>query len=330
MRNYFVSKINGGKLFLPYMAAWLGTVVSCVAASSVAAAFLGPDVRYGIRYVAGVLLFMASWLPMLAGMCVAVFHFVRGTVGGMSLGGDAFGTEYPVRAYTVRCVKGCLLSALTLGIYTPWFMASLMRYFASETSFRTGFMEFRGRGSTLFGFAVLLVVAPVAILLLAWPGGADELSVADMPLLVAAVFVALLICVGFYRAFEIKWFIDLAFGRKRIMTEVRCGHAGWFLFGQMMLSVLTLGFYYPMALLRIWRYYVLRLVLGEDYVEDRFGFSMNATEDYLYIFIQMLLTSVTVGIYAPWAYARIASRLVGKSYVEVLDDSTEPMPADYH
>ena len=42
---------------------------------------------------------------------------------------------------------------------------------------------------------------------------------------------------------------------------------------------------------------------------------------------QLLLTVVTFGLYFPWAYARVASLLVGRSYVEVQEErGREPMP----
>ena len=91
--------------------------------------------------------------------------------------------------------------------------------------------------------------------------------------------------------------------------------------------LVTLGLYYPMALLRVWRYYVGRLVLGREEVEDRFGFTMQPGRNYLFVLGQLLLTVVTFGLYFPWAYARVASLLVGRSYVEVQEErGREPMP----
>ena len=66
---------------------------------------------------------------------------------------------------------------------------------------------------------------------------------------------------------------------------------------------------------------------GREEVEDRFGFTMQPGRNYLFVLGQLLLTVVTFGLYFPWAYARVASLLVGRSYVEVQEErGREPMP----
>lgn len=54
---------------------------------------------------------------------------------------------------------------------------------------------------------------------------------------------------------------------------------------------------------------------------------MQPGRNYLFVLGQLLLTVVTLGLYFPWAYARVASLLVGRSYVEVQEErGREPMP----
>lgn len=123
----------------------------------------------------------------------------------------------------------------------------------------------------------------------------------------------------------------MTYGRKRIMSSVQCGKAGWFIFGQVLLSGITLCLYLPMATIRIWRYYATRTVIGEDNIEKILGFSMTPKRDYFFILGQMLLTAITLGIYFPWGYARTMSRLIRQTYVETLETtSSEPMPATYN
>lgn len=150
-------------------------------------------------------------------------------------------------------------------------------------------------------------------------------------LTVTLVFILLVLLICFYEALYIKWYINMTYGRKRIMSSVQCGKAGWFIFGQLLLSGITLCLYLPMAALRIWRYYATRTVIGEDNIEKILGFSMTPKRDYFFILGQMLLTAITLGIYFPWGYARTMSRLIRQTYVETLENtSDEPIPAAYN
>lgn len=49
-----------------------------------------------------------------------------------------------------KCLTGLLLSVLTLGIYTPWFLVDLRKYILSHLRFGNLSFDFKGEGSSLF------------------------------------------------------------------------------------------------------------------------------------------------------------------------------------
>lgn len=328
MRSYFCIDLKGKSLFLPF---WRrGRRLSAERCfSSVCGAVCVARTVAGlvVRGLCGVL--PAVCCRDAGGLLFRPLLFVRATAGGMALSGERFEADYPPRRYAALCTKGILLGTVTLGVYLPWFIRDVVRYFAEGTSFRFHALEFRGSASALFSYAVLLCVAPAFVVYSLVPVVMMRASAGTegMYVLCWFLYILLLAFVCVYRAVAVKWFVDFTYGGKRLLSTVCGWRAGCFVFGQALLVLVTLGLYYPMALLRVWRYYVGRLVLGREEVEDRFGFTMQPGRNYLFVLGQLLLTVVTFGLYFPWAYARVASLLVGRSYVEVQEErGREPMP----
>lgn len=322
MRNYFDLKIKGGSI-APYVIG--GWVVIVILAFIYTCKFVMPAVADPLLNgdYAGSLLARILWMfSILVISYTVLFFMVKFTIGGLSLNGDSFSAEYDFKEYAKVCLKGILLCVITCFIYYPWFIAKVMRYFASSTSFRGNKLEFKGDGMTLFTYAALLVLLPMFILLFISFMSAFTQSI---PLLVVFL-IAFFVCIAIYYAMAAKWMMNFAYGTKRIISSTDGWHFGLFIAGQMFLCVITAGFYYPMALLRLWKYFVSRTVLGEDMVEDKFGFSMISGKNYLTILGQMLLVWITLGIYYPWAFAKIATLLMNQTYVDVIEQPSEPMP----
>lgn len=329
MRSYFCIDLKGKSLFLPFLAAWAAAVGGTLLFLRFAERYASPEPLLDWSFAAFAMCCLLFVVVMQAACCFALYFFVRATAGGMALSGERFEADYPPRRYAALCTKGILLGTVTLGVYLPWFIRDVVRYFAEGTSFRFHALEFRGSASALFSYAVLLCVAPAFVVYSLVPVVMMRASAGTegMYVLCWFLYILLLAFVCVYRAVAVKWFVDFAYGGKRLLSTVCGWRAGCFVFGQALLVLVTLGLYYPMALLRVWRYYVGRLVLGREEVEDRFGFTMQPGRNYLFVLGQLLLTVVTFGLYFPWAYARVASLLVERSYVEVQEErGREPMP----
>ena len=167
MRSYFQCHIEGRRLLLP----WLVALVLTVGTAWVYGAVLMPaapaDPRLDGHFLLGVLWTLSLGICLLAAQCVYYYFFVRATLRGTSLYGEAVEADYDPKQYVRLCAKGILLSAVTCGIYLPWLVVSLVRYFASAVIHRLFLCEeprYRGRGSVLFAYEVLLGVVPMVIL----------------------------------------------------------------------------------------------------------------------------------------------------------------------
>jgi uncharacterized membrane protein YjgN (DUF898 family) len=66
----------------------------------------------------------------------------------------------------------------------------------------------------------------------------------------------------------------------------------------------------------LFKYFSEKTVAVSDETTLRFGFDYDAKNDFFYIWGQMLLTMVTLGIYYPWAFSKIGKRVLSQTYLE--------------
>lgn len=185
----------------------------------------------------------------------------------------------------VTYLVGALLTTITFGIYGPWFYCKLMNHILSNTTLsptRRGNLqvEFTGRGGELF---VTLLV-----------GG----------LLTTITF-------GIYSAWFvtklIRFFANNVTATAPDGTRYRLGYNGTggelfvtLLVGQL-LTMLTLGIYLPWFICKFRKLLFSRMsVLENDRVAGMMDFEGTGGELFGTYIVGMLLSGLTLGIYASW------------------------------
>ena len=85
---------------------------------------------------------------------------------------------------------------------------------------------------------------------------------------------------------------------------------------ELILSMITLGIYTPLAWVRLYKYFADRTTaIGTDR-KYKFGYDIDQKSDFLFIWGQILLTIITLGIYYPWALCSVGKRLLSKTYLQ--------------
>lgn len=83
------------------------------------------------------------------------------------------------------------------------------------------------------------------------------------------------------------------------------------------LTVITLGIYLPAAYIKVYRYLVGHTeIQTEQKQEGRLGFRGRSGWGFGLLWGQILLTTVTLGVYAPWALAKVGKWFLSNTYVE--------------
>jgi uncharacterized membrane protein YjgN (DUF898 family) len=119
-----------------------------------------------------------------------------------------------------------------------------------------------------------------------------------------------------------KWYVNLRWNDVTITWKTSFWPSCGYILGQVLLTGITAGIYWPAGFLRIYGYFAGRTALSRGEAETgRLGFDGSIGKGFGLIWGQALLSIITLGIYLPWAYARIGRWLLGATCHQ---DSTAP------
>ncbi len=245
--------------------------------------------------------------------------FLRRLVPAVSLQGKPLSFRGSVWPFVGLNLLGLFLSVITIGIYAPWYIERVTRYLAGETAYDGRPWEFSGRGGRLFVILLLTFVLPVLVLSAAFGvlytlarTGAGGGTQATSPSLLGTeliVFVLVFLIMPAY-AYELyRWvFVNLRIGGVPVRWATRFWPSVGTILLQLFLTAITATVYFPAAYVRVYSYFARRtsLVPPEQGREGyMMGFDGTPGGGFGLIWGQTLLSLITLGIYAPWAVARI-------------------------
>lgn len=118
-----------------------------------------------------------------------------------------------------------------------------------------------------------------------------------------------------YIYFFYKWMVAISYKTYTISWQTNFWNSCGKIAVEILLSLVTLGIYMPLATLRLYKYFTDRTVAASADRTLTFGYDIDQLDDFLFIWGQSLLTIVTLGIYYPWALCKIWSRVMGKTYL---------------
>ena len=115
-----------------------------------------------------------------------------------------------------------------------------------------------------------------------------------------------------------RWlFTNLLYGDKSLSWNTYFWPSVSLIWVQMLLSVITLGIYLPAAYIKVYRYLAGRAEIRvERKAEAGFGFRGQTGRGFGLLWGQLLLSAITLGVYAPWALAKVGKYFLSNTYVE--------------
>jgi uncharacterized membrane protein YjgN (DUF898 family) len=309
MKKYFDFTLTG-KRFLP---AWLiYYVFFLVPLYAWRAYFLWrPPAIHPNRW-----LYVASMAIVLVGGVLS-FLITRATIENIKYGEKQVGFNGNIFVYAGKYLLGTFLSMITLSIYTGKFMQNITGYIYDKSSIDSENFKFKGRAEKMWVIFFLALIIPLMLL--------EKLSMhyltgMDHTFLFKCFnhFVELIIMIPFCY-YSYRWMVDFKFKGYRIKWHTKVLDSCAKILVELLLSVITLGIYAPLALLKLYKYFSEHTI-AENYISSlRLGYDLEPKEDFLFIWKQLLLTIVTVGIYFPWAYAKVGKRISNKTYLTEIE-----------
>lgn len=210
---------------------------------------------------------------------------------------------------------GLLLSIITLGIYMPWFVRNMHRFFINNSSYNSQPFNFKGKGGELFVIILLSVILPTILLTVAMAKFIIANGFSSPTFMTIQQLVMTIIMVP-YMYLVYKWMVNIDFKEYKISWETDFWNSCGKIAVEMLLSLITIGIYMPLAMLRLYKYFADKTIAKKSDKKLRFGYDINQSRDFLFIWGQLLLTIFTLGFYFPWAFTKIGTRILGNTYLE--------------
>ncbi|KLT68532.1 DUF898 family protein [Flavobacterium sp. ABG] len=245
------------------------------------------------------------------------FYIVKLIIGHFVFKGKNIVFEGSFGGFIAKILLGYLLSMITLGIYMPWFMRDMHSFFIDNSSYDSAPFKFKGTGGKLFKIFLLTLFLPMIVLSIIMVKFVLSYSGQQIPLFISYIqqVITWIILIPYMYCFY-KWALDIDYKNYNISWETKFWDSCLQFAIQIFLTIITFGIYMPMAILKLYKYFAERTVAANGEVKRNFGFDNDDRKDFLFIWGQILLTIVTLGIYYPWHLCNILKRLTSKTYVE--------------
>lgn len=309
MKNYFKFNLTGSKLF-PVCLLFLVAIMVPYLAIFFKAKDMSPGDLSLLPFIIG-----AAAIIFLVYFFVG-FFIIKLFIEGVEYQGRSFVFNGKITQFVAVVLPGLILCPLTLFIYTPWFLKNVQKFFVDNSSYDGKHLSFNGKGGDLFIILLVTFVIPFTILstlmaIYTIAAGSEHSTLINFIYQVIASIVMVP-----YIYFMYKWMVNISYKDYTITWKTDAWDACLKIFVQILLSLITFGIYYPLAIVNLYKYFAERTEAVSGDRTKKFGYDLDGKNDFLFIWGQVLLIIVTVGIYYPWAMCKISDRILGKSYIE--------------
>ncbi len=211
---------------------------------------------------------------------------------------------------------GLLLSIITLGVYMAWFNRNIHRFFINNSAYENEFFAFQGKGGRLFVIYLLTLFLPIIALtiIMTQVFMVNSADPSTSYMIIQQIITWIIMIPYMYLVY--KWMVNIDYKNYNIKWETEFWNSCGKLALEIFLSVITLGIYFPMAMIKLYAYFTERTIAQSGEVKRKFGFETDNINDFLFLWGQILLTIITLGIYYPWAICKIGTRILSRTYLE--------------
>jgi uncharacterized membrane protein YjgN (DUF898 family) len=233
-------------------------------------------------------------------------------VGGIRLGDTSLKYSGKTAGFVFLNIGNLLLSMVTLGIYFPWYLTRLWRYLVGRTSCGDQNFAFRGKGLHLLGILFATLVPPMVVYLIAVALLGKLMSGKVLVVVISQTILILLMIPYIYWVY--KWTINIAYKGYLIRWETSAMESMAKILVEMLLTIVTIGIYYPVAITKLYQYFIARTVVTREGAKVyTFDAKFNYLSAWKTVWAQVILTIITCGIYGAWAYCKIANLFIGNT-----------------
>jgi uncharacterized membrane protein YjgN (DUF898 family) len=254
------------------------------------------------------------FLGIMIGAFIISFYILKVSIESVKYSDSQVRFEGKFGTYLGKILLGFFLSIITLTIYMAWFIRDLTRFIVNSSSVNDSNFEFQGKGGKLFLILLLSLYLPIILLSVLMGKYLITINQNFIYSLIYQGVVMIIMIPYMYLVYD--WMVNIKFKEYQIKWQTEFGASCVKILVEMLLIMVTFGIYMPLGFLKLYKYFADKTIAESDDKTLHFGYELDAKGDFLFIWGQMLLTIITVGIYYPWAYSKIGKRILVKTYVE--------------
>lgn len=292
-------------------------------------------------------LFFLYLVIVLAMAFVFILFIARLLIRSVEYRGIKMTCDFHTGKYIGIIISGLVLSIVTVGIYIPWFIRNINRFFVHGTSYNSHSFSFKGQGGKLFQIMTLTIFIPfllVGFVVFTVLNSEIDLwiyEVVVISILVSIIYLTFNWMVNIrYKNYLIRLDTGFFSAMGKIAIELLLAVILVFIFQwltsfiiillwdpdsfpsagklavELLLAVTTLSIYFATAFIRLYRYFAEHTKSNiVDGKQITMGYAGDQVLDFKFMWRQILLTAITFGIYYPWAFSRIVGRVLTQTYL---------------
>ncbi len=312
MKNYFSFRLTGKKL-LPFWLLFLAFFI----VPYLTFIFRMKNIQMGESPSSSTFLWIPLFIFLLIIVAYAIlFYIIKLTIESVFFKDKSIEFNGSFGKFIGTLLLGVFLSIITLGVYMPWFMRDIHRFFIDNSAYNSNNMKFQGKGSKLFVIFLLAVVIPMIVSSLIMArfimiGAQGQMS---SVLIIQQIVMNLILIPYMYLVY--KWAVNVDYKEFNIRWKTDFWNSCGKIFIEIILTIITVGIYWPLATLRLYKYFTDRTLATSAERNLEFGYDIDPLNDFLFIWGQALFIIVTLGIYYPWAFCKIWNRVLSKTYLQ--------------
>lgn len=263
----------------------------------------------------------------------AVFMVILGKIAYASC---SYKDKSPVfTAETGELVKvyliNALYTALTFSIYFPWYVKNITDYLVEHSVYDGEKAVFNGTGKKLFKYYALALILPVLAITIiftailtavlvatGFTGDPEQNTFLELVIILILYPILFFACIPFVYLMY-KWYVNIGWKTLTVKWETEFWPSCLFIAGQLLLTLITVGIYWPVFLIKAWRYFSEKTIVQDNGAAvAKLGFEGDTKQGFMLLWGQALLSIITLGVYLPWAYANCIRYFITNTYTDSL------------
>lgn len=213
-------------------------------------------------------------------------------------------------------ISSLFLLIITLFLYTPKYIQRMAKYYINNINYNDNNFDFYGKASNLFVIMLFSFFIPLILVAFIIIKFTAKLDINESILRFIMIPIDFIIYTPFIFLLY-KWIIQIKYLNYNIKLDAKFLKSVLFLLGQIVLSIITLSIYFPVALIKIYQYFLPKFSIANDEnIEFQIKTDFIIFDSWKYLWGQIILSIITLGIYLPWAYCNIFNYIITKIYIE--------------